>query len=103
VDHVVADDQGDSQPRLLDRDPLQTVDLAEVVDRQDGPHPTRLDSSLHGRQPLVSDLHHLAHLLRQRHPPEQIVHARINFRVGPAEAQNIVFHNTPIPILSLEF
>ena len=83
MDHVEAEDQGDLQPRLLDRHALGFVDIPGPPDIQE-----RADQALRNQAamfitdpPGVGDgveLLQLADLLREGHPCEQVGHALLD-------------------------
>ena len=83
VNHVAADEQGNTEAAFLDGNALQfvyRVDVHLVDDRADPPFPQVLAEFLHGIHVARMNLVHLPDLLRQRHPGKQCGNALVGLR-----------------------
>ena len=117
VDHVEGEEHRDLEPRLLDRDLLERVELLRVVEPEHRAGAALADrpGGVHSRE--RADLGELADLLGQRHLAEQGRDLLLDLRVGeggrldgpspnshsPATAENLLVLNMALPAFSSRF
>ena len=85
VDHVIAHDQWDAQPRLFHGDALQAVDLTDGANAQERTYLPLTNSFLQAAAVPWISLHHLTHLLFQGHLRKQRLGARFDLRIRLCE------------------